>query len=206
MSAPEPDLDDAAASLIGAADQGDDEAWSRLLRAVHPRVYRWALGLCGDPDEADDITQDALVRLYRHLPGFAGRSRFTVWLYRLTWNAAAARRRQAWWRRRAPLRLAQSAVTEPRTGEDPGDCIDTTRAAALVRAAFIELPPRQRAIFDLADLQGYAPVEIAELLGMNPATVRVHLLKARRAVRAKLLQWAPALAPGARHLAPGEGR
>ena len=186
MSAPEPDLDAAAASLIGAAREGDEEAWSRLVRAVHPRVYRWALGLCRDPDEADDIAQDALVRLYRHLPGFAGRSRFTVWLYRITWNAAAARRRQSWWRRRAPLE--ELVATGTMTGDDPEDCIDAARTAALARAAFAELPPRQRAIFDLADLQGYAPVEIAELLGMNPATVRVHLLKARRAVRAKLLR------------------
>lgn len=193
MSPRQPDPDAAVAALIGAARAGDEAAWTRLVRAVLPRVYRWALGLCGDPDEADDIAQEVLVRLHRHLPAFEERSRLTTWLYRVTWNAAAARRRRVWARRRAPLE--ELDLGQPQADDDPGERIDTARAVWLARAAFTELPPRQRAVFDLADLQGYAPAEIAELLGMNPVTVRVHLMKARRAVRSRVLAWAPALAP-----------
>ena len=61
---------------------------------------------------------------------------------------------------------------------------------------FRELPRRQREIFYLADLEGFAPVEIAERLGMNPVTVRAHLLRARRALRARLLERHPELTEG----------
>jgi RNA polymerase sigma-70 factor (ECF subfamily) len=66
----------------------------------------------------------------------------------------------------------------------------------LLTAMFEELPERQRVIFDLADLQGYAQSEVAELLEMNPATVRAHLFKARRTIRRRLLEAAPELAEG----------
>ena len=66
-------------------------------------------------------------------------------------------------------------------------------AADLVRAFFAELPERQREVFDLADLQGYRSSEVAELLGMNPSTVRGHLFRARRFIRNKILQSNPKL-------------
>jgi RNA polymerase sigma-70 factor, ECF subfamily len=61
-------------------------------------------------------------------------------------------------------------------------------------ALFRELPARQREVFYLADLEGFAPVEIAERLGMNPTTVRAHLFRARRALRARLLERHPEIA------------
>jgi len=57
-----------------------------------------------------------------------------------------------------------------------------------VRTFFDDLPPRQREVLDLADLQGFAPGEIAEMLKMNPVTVRAHLFRARRTLRARMLE------------------
>jgi len=60
-----------------------------------------------------------------------------------------------------------------------------------IRTLFERLPSRQRQIFDLADLQGYTPTEIGDMLGMNPVTVRANLCKARRAIRSKLIERHP---------------
>ena len=65
------------------------------------------------------------------------------------------------------------------------------QVADLVRRLFTDLPEGQRTVFYLVDLQGYAPRDVAEMLEANPTTVRAHLLKARRAIRARLLEHHP---------------
>jgi RNA polymerase sigma-70 factor (ECF subfamily) len=122
----------------------------------------------------------------------------------VTWNAAATRRRLRWARRRASL-AELDARAQPADEEPPLDeRVDARRLAGLARAALAELPARQRAVFDLADLQGHSPAEVAELLGMNPVTVRVHLMRARRAVRARVLAGlaAPVAAPAGEERMP----
>jgi RNA polymerase sigma-70 factor (ECF subfamily) len=71
--------------------------------------------------------------------------------------------------------------------------MENARAAALVRAFFAELQGRQREVFDLVDLQGYTPAEAAEMLEIEPPTARVHLLRARRAIRERILAAHPTL-------------
>lgn len=171
------------------AQRGDQHALAQLLRAVRPRVFRWALVQTGSPDDAEDITQAALLRAQRGLPDFGFAARFTTWLYSVTRSVAADARRTR--RRRAELLsqrppVAVSASVEPR--------VDERRLLALVRAQLDALPVRQREVFDLVDLQGRAPAEVAELLALDPATVRVHLLRARRTIRARIMERNPALA------------
>ncbi len=71
--------------------------------------------------------------------------------------------------------------------------MDRATLAAAARTELRNLPPRQREVFALADLDDVAPVEIAERLGMNPITVRAHLFRARRTIRARLLALHPDL-------------
>jgi RNA polymerase sigma-70 factor (ECF subfamily) len=71
---------------------------------------------------------------------------------------------------------------------DPGGRVDREQLAALVRGFWRELPERQRVILDLVDLQGQSPAAVAELLELNPATVRTNLFKARQSIRRRLLQ------------------
>jgi RNA polymerase sigma-70 factor (ECF subfamily) len=77
---------------------------------------------------------------------------------------------------------------------DPGDLADRSDLIGVVRTFFRELPPRQREVFDLGDLQGLPSVEIAERLGIEPVSVRAHLFKARRALRKRILEHHPELA------------
>jgi RNA polymerase sigma-70 factor (ECF subfamily) len=181
-------------ALVRSAQGGDREALERLVRRTYDQVYRWALVHTGDEDDADDVTQEVLVRLYTRLKSYRGRSRFTTWLFQVTRNAALELGRK----KSRVMRLAE------RTGRlreierhEPVDKIDEMTTASLtevVRALFRSLPDRQRQVFDLADIQGYSPREIGEMLGMNAVTVRANLCKARRAIRTRILDRYPELA------------
>ena len=177
--------------LAVRAGKGEREALGRLVGALRPLICRWALVITGDPDDAEDVAQVVLTRMMGSIQRFDGRSRVTSWVYRITRNASLDHQR--WKRRDRRLaekleRLGQAAT--PRL-EDPLDNIEMNRTVQLIRTLLRELPMRQREIFDLVDLQGLKPGEAAELLEMNPNTVRVHLLRARRTMRREMLARGP---------------
>lgn len=180
-------------ALAARARTGDEGAFAALAGAVRDQVRRWALVRTGDPDDAEDVAQDVVIRVHRGLARFEGRSRFTTWLYRLTANAAVEMSRG--YGRRGRL---HDAVTAEEAGIAPElhDRIaemENARAAALVRSFFGELQGRQREVFDLVDLQGYTPAEAAEMLEIEPPTARVHLMRARRAIRERIVAAHPTL-------------
>ena len=186
------ELENQVAGLVPRAQAGDRDAHEELLRRCHPVVYRWCLVHLGDPDDAADVAQEVLVRVYERLERFAGRSRFTTWLYQVTRNEAFSLRRQLG----ARLRLTHGLT---RTGPPPFEApkseaeLDRAALADAARSELRRLPPRQREVFALADLDDVPPSEIALRLGMNPITVRAHLFRARRAIRARLLALHPDL-------------
>ena len=184
---------DAPRELAARAEAGDTGAFTTLVTALHPVVHRWALVFAADPDEADDIVQDTFVRMHRSLAQFHGDAPLEAWLFRIVRRAAGQRRRTA--QRR--LRLASSpgaAVPRDPYQTDPGARVDRQWVAERIRAFFGRLPTRQREMFDLVDLQGYDPSEVARMTGINPATVRANLFKARAAVRAHLIARHPGAA------------
>jgi RNA polymerase sigma-70 factor (ECF subfamily) len=192
VTAPNPP-DEGLEPLVRQAQSGNEEAFRRLVERCHAQVYRWALVRTGDADDADDVAQDVLVRLSTHLDRYDGRSRFTTWLYRVTANVAGGFFRRGAARRRMAERLEQWGPEHGASHADPLGPLQAADVAGLVRAFFDELPVRQREVLDLADLQGYTPSEIAEMLKIDPATVRAHLFRARRTLRARMLEHHPAL-------------
>jgi RNA polymerase sigma factor (sigma-70 family) len=178
--------------LARRAASGDDEAFEGLVRRCYERIHRWALVVTGDPDEADDVTQDTLLRLRTTLPQYRGEARFGTWLYRVTRSVALDRERRRSRRARKRDRLGESGGGPARpTVPDPVERIEAKRLAARVGAFLGELPLRQREALDLVDLQGYTPSEAAEMLGMKAVTVRAHLFRARKAIRGRLLRAEP---------------
>ncbi|WP_284349585.1 RNA polymerase sigma factor [Roseisolibacter agri] len=180
-------------ALAARAAAGDTAAFTALVAELHPVVHRWALVFAADPDEADDVAQEAFVLMHRQLAAFRGEAPLAAWLYRIVRRAAGQRRRTTQRRHR----LATSAGALPERDvylTDPGARVDRQWVAARIREVFGGLPRRQREIFDLADLQGYDPAEIAAMTGLNPATVRANLYKARAAVRAHLIARHPGAA------------
>jgi RNA polymerase sigma-70 factor (ECF subfamily) len=178
---------------VAAARTGVGEALAVLVTRLQPLVFRWALVFTAEPDEADDVTQEAFMLMYRRLGQYGGEASFEGWMYRITRRVASQRGRT----RRRRARLAGSARARPEIEAyhtDPGARVDRERLRNLVLDSLDLLPTRQREMFDLVDLQGLTPGEAAELTGSNPSTVRAHLFKARAAIRGRLIAAAPAAA------------
>ncbi len=186
-------LDEAVRPLVERAQAGDVEGFEDLVRLCFQQIHRWALVQTGDADDADDVTQEVLVRLHGGIRQFRAQSRFTTWLFQVTRNAASEfhRRRRSRQRTLERLRLPDVVDTDP-----PDELLDdepSRNLAALVRSFLEDLPVRQREVFDLVDLQGHAPVEVSRMLKTNPTTVRAHLFRARRTMRERILGSHPAL-------------
>jgi RNA polymerase sigma-70 factor (ECF subfamily) len=173
-------------ALAARARAGERDGADALLREIRPLVYRWAWIRTGDADDADDVTQMVLVRVHERIVDFGGRSSFTSWLYRITANAAGELHRRRGVMRRLVDRLRGRARTEPAAG-DPLDRIESLRIRDIVSRIIETLPERQRVAFDLVDLQGFTPSEAADMLESNPTTLRVHLLRARRTIRSRII-------------------
>lgn len=179
-------------ALVGRASAGDREAFATLVHEHHLLVFRWALVVADDPDDADDLAQLTWIKAYRGLAGFRGASKFSTWLYRLTYNTSVESGRKR--RRRAAGLLQWFGVRdEPADSPTERDESGPERVVAVIREMLGDLPPRQRAVFAMVDLDGVATSEVAERLEIAEATVRVTLFRARRAIRGRLLSEEPGL-------------
>lgn len=176
--------DDELQTLVAEVRSGRRAALERLLGRVQASVRRWARRFAADNDAAEDIAQDVLIGLERRVQRFDGASRFSTWLFAVTRNAALSRRRRD--ARRATLveRQHRLALEDERDVRDP----DAARLAALALRYFDALPPQQRRIFELVDIYGFTPADVARRLSMEQSTVRGHLFKARRSIREQLVE------------------
>jgi len=189
---------DIGPDLVERARRGEPDALETLVARAYPAVRRWALVRTGDPAEADDLAQDVLVQVIQRLDSWEGASRFSTWLYTVTRNAATDRFRRLRRRHRheEDPRAAGAVVAD--APARPDELADRGEVAEVVRTFFEELPARQREVFDLADLQGLSSPEIARRLGIEAVSVRASLFKARRALRARILEAYPRLAEDVR--------
>ncbi|MBO8140791.1 MAG: sigma-70 family RNA polymerase sigma factor [Firmicutes bacterium] len=164
--------------LLVRARRGDAEAFGQLIRPCLDRAYRLALRLLGQAEDAEDAVQDALYKAWRGLAGFQGRARFSTWLYRIVWRECLDRSR-----RRDEVRLAAD-VLDP--GPDPHERLARTESRQEVQAALLRLPPPYRAVLVLFYLEDMPVKDIANILDLPEGTVKTHLYRARRALRAEL--------------------
>ena len=180
------------ADLVARAAAGNEEAFDLLVREHHPLVFRWALVAAEDPDDADDLAQAVWIKAHRKLGAYRGEAKFTSWLYRITFNTAVefGKKRQ---RRSIAMKSLSNTNGVVSLVSAVADEMDAQQLTTVVRSLMSELPPRQRAVFALADLEDRTTAEIAEMLEIEEATVRVTLFKARRAIRSRMLEQEPKL-------------
>jgi RNA polymerase sigma-70 factor, ECF subfamily len=188
--------------LLARHVAGDSDAFGELVRRHRDRLWAVALRTLGDPEEAADALQDALVAAFRAAHTFQGRSAVTTWLHRIVVNACLDRARRAATRRTRAL----EELTTPETALGAEEGADVSAEQAEVRrevaAALAALPPDQRAALVLVDLQGYSVAEAAAALSVPPGTVksrcargRARLLPALEHLRAVSRETAPSNEP-----------
>jgi len=168
--------------LVARTREGDNRAFATLVAKYQPLVFRWAIALSGDEDEAQDICQDVFVRVHRKLGSFRGDGPFEGWLYRITRRVAGRAR---------PNIALETTSTQEVYVTDPGARVDRERAIELIRLTAATLPLRQREVFMLCDIEGRAPAEAAVILGMKDVSVRASLFKARASIRRSVLATHP---------------
>jgi len=156
---------------------GDTEAFGLLFTRHKDRLWAVAVRTLGDPEEAADALQDAMISAFRQASGFRGDSAVTTWLHRIVVNACLDRlRRRAARPTVGGLDERAMAVLSPGQPADPGAGADT---ALDVLAALRTLPPDQQAVLVLVDMLGYSVADAAEVLGISPGTVKSRCARGR---------------------------
>ncbi|HEY6443205.1 MAG TPA: sigma-70 family RNA polymerase sigma factor [Candidatus Acidoferrales bacterium] len=171
---------------IRLAQQGDAAAFERLYRLHSRRVYSLCLRMVGNTAEAEDLTQEAFLQLFRKIATFRGESAFSTWLHRLAVNVVLMKLRK-----KSGKETSLEQVTEPdeESGTPRRDfgAIDLRLSGSLDRVnlqrAVDQLPPGYKAAFILHDVQGYEHNEIAEMLGCSIGNSKSQLHKARMRLR-----------------------
>jgi RNA polymerase sigma-70 factor (ECF subfamily) len=164
---------------LRAAQRGERAALDRLLAEARPRLYGLALRVLGDPDEAEDAVQDALVKVWRNLGRFEGRSSFSTWLHRIAVNAALDRRRR---RPAAPAAELDERrdYGERGSSETPERLYAREEAGVYVRRALGRLSPAHGEALRLCDLEGESYATIATTTRCPIGTVMSRIYHARR--------------------------
>ena len=182
-------MDDSETTLVHRARSGDREAFAALVDLHAVYIYNLALRLVDQPQEAEDLAQEAFVRAWRALPRFRAESRFRTWLYRIVTNLAYNRLP----RLRAELEMLTPDETALAADQGPGierQLVNAELAAAL-QAAIADLPPAYRLLITLRHLEGLSYDEIAAATDMPLGTVKTGIFRARRQLREALAVHAP---------------
>jgi len=177
-----PEQDEAA--LVARVRAGDRAAFGALAERYAGVARRVARAVLGDPDDADDAAQDALLSALVKLDQYDPRRPFGPWLLRIVANAATDRRR-----RRKVRRVEQLDPALVAGGARPDATTERRALSARLRAALAELSHRRRMAVVLFDVEGYSHAEIAGILGIPEGTVRSEVFHARRRLRVLLADW-----------------
>jgi RNA polymerase sigma-70 factor (ECF subfamily) len=182
------------ASLVKQAAAGDRDAMERLLMRAQEVAYRFSLLVCGHPEDAEDVMQDALLQTYRHVRAIESPEAFRTWLYTTVRNACLMKRR----RRAGEPADFVSIEQRPSAGgaNAPVNVADASRPAdqrlidasmdSRLRDALRKLPPSYRMIVVLREMEGLSTKEVAAVSGISEANVKTRLHRARLMLRRHL--------------------
>jgi RNA polymerase sigma-70 factor (ECF subfamily) len=172
--------------LLAAHVAGDPAAFGVLFARHRDRLWAVALRTTGDPEEAADALQEAMIAAFRRAESYRGDAAVTTWLHRIVVNACLDRLRRRKVRLAEPLpddleeQLGRgSAATAAPPADDPAELAERDDRRRQLLAALDTLPPEQRAALVLVDMQGYSVTEAAELLEVAAGTVKSRCSRAR---------------------------
>ena len=190
---------------VRLAQEGNAAAFEQLYRRYSGRVFTLCLRIVKNDSEAEDLTQEAFLQLFRKIHTFRGEARFSTWLHRLTINTALMRLRK---KRHPEVSLDATLETgdeDSRPALEPGG--PDLRLSGVVdhinlSRAIDQLPEGYKEMFILHDVEGYEHNEIAEILGCSIGNSKSQLYKARLRLRELLQEELRSRAPENRQVAP----
>jgi RNA polymerase sigma-70 factor (ECF subfamily) len=161
----------------------DSSSLDRLVLAHLPAALRFATRLVGDPDTAEDLVQEALVRVVRSWSGFRGEAAFRTWLFRIVINVFRDSLRRS---SRADESLPGADDVVDARLDDPAQAAATAELGQRVAHEVSRLPPRQREVLVLSAYEGLSTAEIAAVLEISEANVHSTLFAARARLKTRL--------------------
>ncbi|HVP48319.1 MAG TPA: sigma-70 family RNA polymerase sigma factor [Bryobacteraceae bacterium] len=194
MSSSPIEIDDEAA-VVAQARLGDAKAFSELLRRYEGKIFRLALHITQNREDAEDVLQEAFLKAYEHLGQFQGQSKFYTWIVRIAVNQALMKLRK----RKSDRSVSLDDDID--TGEDkvareiaawdenPEQRYTREEMNQILTAAIEGLAPIYRAVFVLRDVDGLSTEEAAEALDLSVPAVKSRLLRARLQLRDKLTRY-----------------
>lgn len=194
MSSSPIEIDDEAA-IVAQARLGDAKAFSELLRRYEGKIFRLALHITQNREDAEDVLQEAFLKAYEHLNQFQGQSKFYTWIVRIAVNQALMKLRK----RKSDRSVSLDDTVD--TGEDkvareiaawdenPEQQYTREEMNRILSTAIEGLAPIYRAVFVLRDVDGLSTEEAAEALDLSVPAVKSRLLRARLQLRDKLTRY-----------------
>jgi RNA polymerase sigma-70 factor (ECF subfamily) len=179
-------------SLDGAMERyagGDDAVFDELYRRGAPRVHGFILRLCGDPSLADDLTQEAFVRIHRARGSFEPGAAALPWFYAIARNAFVDHRRREQTRRAVSQSVSGDGAAleaEAAPGARGDEVLAATELLDVVKKTLETMTPLQREAFVLVRFEGLSIAEAAQVLGATETAVKVRAFRAYEAIRAAL--------------------
>ena len=181
-------------ALLDQIRKGDNSGFELLVQEHSGKIIGLAWRLVGNREEAEDLAQEAFVRLHRSVHNFRGDSRISTWLYRTTTRLAIDYLRRERIKRKLFFFRSDSDSVDPvehaiDLSQDPGREVQSREAMRLLQHSLTRLSPRQQVIFTLRHYEGLPLKEIAAHLGLETGTVKVHLHRAIKQLREDLAEY-----------------
>ena len=177
-------------ALLAAAHAGSNEAFTTLVKQYDRYIYRLALNITGNPEDAEDVLQETLLKAYTKLEQFHGESRFYTWLVRIAVNEALMKLR-----RRAseksvsldePVETNEKTLTPPEIedwADNPEKRYAKVELQRILDETIQKLKPQFRTVFVLRDVEDFSTEETAKMMGLSVPAVKSRLLRARLQAR-----------------------
>jgi RNA polymerase sigma-70 factor, ECF subfamily len=166
--------------------QRDQDAFEELFRRYHRRLYVYARGMLGSAEEAEEVTQDTFVRLFKFAHHFDLRRKFATWFYTIAANQCRNHIRAR--RDHSVLSLDSDDAPEPADTHSPGplEVYERERVREKVDQAIEQLPPLYREVLHLRYLEGLSYREIAQALHLTVSAVETRIFRAKGLLRTEL--------------------
>ena len=171
---------------VRSAQDGDEEAFAKLIRRHSGGLHRAVARILADDTEAWDVVQMAFLKAWQRLDRYNSRYSFSTWLYRIGTNLAIDLLRSRSSRERTHKAHTEHRLRLVGSGEGAGSRVDSSEADRILSQIVGVLTPHQRSAFVLREMQGLDTAEVAEVLGCSATTVRNHIFQARKALRREM--------------------
>jgi RNA polymerase sigma-70 factor, ECF subfamily len=190
---PEPPQEDRIRLLIDRYKQGDDQAFTEIVRLYHRQVAALAFRIVRDYDDAADVSQVVFSKMVENIRHYDSNKKFYTWLYRITVNASIDYLRKHRRHRHESLEEMGEILESTQAESDPLRHLQQHQIGSHILYAANQLTDKQRSALLMRDVGGRPIDDIARIMDMPAATVRWYLHRARSAVRRELVRRCPQL-------------